>query len=320
MTHKQLSLALASTLVALAFLAASPARAKGHHGNVTISTDGEHDITACSQVKIEFDGQQTARTEQKFTLAKKDVSRLTMHLDSSSGISVVGWDRDNYGITACKAGSGSSESAAQQRLGEISISADGGHLTMTATGESNSWLVYFIVQAPRAAVLDMQSENGGINFRHVSGTIDARATNGPVSLRDCSGVVRAETTNGPIEFTGGSGDFHLSARNGPMSVRLTGTKWDGAGLDASSENGPLSVRVPDAYDSGVSVESRGHSPFSCKAPACNESHGDWGDGNRGVRMGGDNPVVRLRTVNGPVEIKSAGARNANHDSDDTGTD
>ena len=90
MARKHLSFSFASVsalLVALAFFAAGPARANNHHNNVSISTDDNHDITSCSQVKIDFDHDSTARGEQQFTLAKKDVSRLTMHLESGSAIS-----------------------------------------------------------------------------------------------------------------------------------------------------------------------------------------------------------------------------------------
>jgi DUF4097 and DUF4098 domain-containing protein YvlB len=173
-------------------------------------------------------------------------------------------------------------------------------------------VVFFIVQAPRGAVLDMETINGEISFRHVSGRIDARAANGPISLRDCQGQVRAHTENGPIDFFGQSGDFRLDAQNGPISVRLTGNQWDGAGLDARTENGPLTLEVPDGYTSGVRVESAGYSPFECKASACDHAQGTWRGGHNSIAMGSGNALVKMRTVNGPVSIQTAGL----HDRDD----
>jgi DUF4097 and DUF4098 domain-containing protein YvlB len=318
MAQNRLLFASASTLLLLGLLAGSPVRASSHHHGLTVSTDDHRDITDCSQIKIDFERGTTARGEQQFTVSKGDASPLTIRLDKGNSVSILGWDRADYSIKACKAAQGSSDSNAQSQLGQVSISTSGGRVTASGPGNEDNWMVYFIVQAPRNASLNLESENGEIALRRVSGTINARNTNGPIELRDCTGDVRAQSENGPIEFTGQSGDFHLSAQNGPIEVRLTGTKWDGAGLDAGSENGPLELRVPDGYVSGVSVESSGNSPFTCRAAGCNVS-GNGGDSDRTIRMGTGDAVIRLHTVNGPVAIKSASAGDSYHH-DDTNDD
>ena len=115
-----------------------------------------------------------------------------------------------------------------------------------------------------------------------------------VPLTDCS----------QVKITFGSGNLYLRAQNGPISVELTGTQWQGGSLDAHGTNGPLSLRLREGYRSGVRVESRGYSPFSCSAAACAAARKDWDDRNRSVEFGSAPLVVRLSTVNGPVSIGS----------------
>ena len=112
-------------------------------------------------------------------------------------------------------------------------------------------------------------------------------------LTDCS----------QVKITFGSGNLYLRAQNGPISVELTGTQWQGS-LDVHGTNGPLELDLPEGYRSGVRVESRGYSPFSCSAAACAAARKDWDDRNRSVQFGSAPPVVRLSTVNGPVSIGS----------------
>jgi len=62
--------------------------------------------------------------------------------------------------------------------------------------------------------------------------------------------------------------------------------------------------LPEGYRSGVRVEARGYSPFSCSAAACAAARKDWDHQNRSVQFGSAPLVVRLSTVNGPVSIGS----------------
>jgi hypothetical protein len=299
--------------LALGLLSSGLANARSDRHNLTVSTNDHEDITNCSQVEMRFGHEETARAEDQFTLARKDVARLAVRPAKNGGMAVQGWDRDEYSIKACKAAGGSSESSARNVLGQISVSTHSGNVTAQGPGDEDSWVVFFIVQAPRNAVLDMETENGPIGFRHVFGKIEARAANSPISLRDCEGQVRVHTENGPIDFFGNSGDFRLDAQNGPVSVHLTGTAWQGVGLEARTENGPLTLRVPDGYSSGVRVESAGYSPFECNAPACDHAQGSWRQGHHSIEMGQGNALVRMQTVNGPVAIKSARVHDRDED-------
>jgi len=313
---------LFASISTLALFGCGLANTGSHDHSISISTGDDNNATDCNQVKIPFSGQPVARDEQDFTLTRKDASRLSVRPGNNGGIIVHGWDRAEYQIKACKAASGGSESDAHSRVGRISVSASDGSVASQDPLGDDPWAVLFIVQAPRGAVMQMETENGEIGVHGISGSIDANSHNGPISLEDCGGQVRAHTENGPIDVSGKSGDFHLDAHNGPISVHLTGSRWEGGGLDARTEDGPLTLKIPDGYTSGVSVEASGSSPFSCKASACHDVHGDWINDARNVKLGSGNTVVRLRTVNGPVTVESNNGRHEREDrnSDDNGGD
>ena len=100
----------------------------------------------------------------------------------------------------------------------------------------------------------------------------------------------------------------ISATNGPVSVKLTGTRWDGT-LDATTQNGPVSLKLPRNFASGVDLTVKGHGPISCKAEACRDMKRSWHDDDndypRRLSFGSGARNVTLSTTNGPVVVKEA---------------
>jgi putative adhesin len=196
-------------------------------------------------------------------------------------------------------------------LAALHASLRGNELATDAADESSS-VIFFLVRAPRGAVLDLHANNGEVSVHNVEGNITASTQNGPISLKGSSGTIKASAQNGPISFGGASsGTVSLSAQNGPITVKLDGSTWNGE-LEAHTNNGPLSVKVPHDYRSGVVVESDGHSPFSCRADACvnrvKTARDDEDDDSlfpRRVEFGSGPTVVRLSSHNGPVSVKNS---------------
>jgi hypothetical protein len=228
---------------------------------------------------------------------------LVLNVPDGGGIRVQSWDKDGYSVLACMSAAGRSDEKARKTLEGISLSMSGGRLKIGGP-ESGTWLVFLLVKAPKNAQLELQTENGGISLKGVSGSIRAKSENGPIELTKCSQKVEARTQNGPISIHGGHGDFRVAAENGPISVDLLGTSWDGAGLEARTQNGPLSLSLPGNYKSGIRVEAAGYSPMSCKAPECKGAHKSWDDDQRWIEFNGDPQRVKLSTVNGPVSVES----------------
>lgn len=271
-----------------------------HHGNRTISFDDDFEsgVAGCSAMRVQFDGERAPVVSQNVAIG--NVRSLRIRSDQNGGIRVIGSGTGGYAVTACKA-TGLSSDASQ-----VQVNVNGNEVSATGP-DSDNWVVYFIVQTPRSATLDLTATNGPIGVHEFDGTLTARAKNGPLGIKDSTGTIAASTVNGPISIEGGSGNVKLSATNGPLAVKLAGASWLGGSLDASTQNGPLSLKLPRAYRSGVVVESLGHGPVSCHAEGCAAAlrqTDDYDDDRpRRIVLGSGASVVHLSTVNGPISVK-----------------
>jgi hypothetical protein len=297
--------AIAFAAVLAAAAGALPAAAGSH--NLTIST-GDEPIRDCDQVQVWFgdrsDRRPTAKESRHFTLPRGSTPELVMHLTESGGMSLTGWDGKDYEIEACLAAGASSEERAAELLKQVVIDFAGGRLSLRGPHEDD-WLVYFIVKVPKDAALDLASSNAPIGLQDVSGRIKATLQNGPISMTRCRGEIDVDAENGPVSVESGGGRQRLTVHNGPLAIALDGRRWDGYGMEAHAENGPLSLKLPDGYESGVSLEMSGHSPWRCNAPGCERSGGiGWDGGPKRLDFGGSHPVIKVSTVNGPVDVQS----------------
>jgi hypothetical protein len=264
--------------------------------NISVNTRGEP-LERCDQLDITYDSQPAARGEQQLSVTLADAPALTVSPPENGGVHVIGWDRAEYAITACKA---AQTAAAVDRV-DVSVRRG----VVSASGPSGGrWVVYLIVKAPARADLSLETTNGPISVAGMSGAVHARTTNGPIGLKDSGGRIDARAQNGPVSFAGRGGEVSLTAVNGPINVELDGDRWHDGSLVARAENGPVHVRIADNYRSGVRVESSGHSPWSCKGGACSAGRKEWDGGSRWVELGTGPTTVRISTGNGPVAITS----------------
>jgi hypothetical protein len=260
--------------------------------------------SSCSELKQSFDELEVARAEQRVALTRAQANPLIIHPPTNDGLQVQGWDRDEYSITACIAAGAPTVEEARSRAEEIKISVVNGQVRYDGPSGSSTWSVFLLVNAPRSADLDLETENGPIGLYEVQGQVTARATNGPITMRRCSGDIHLDTENGPVSVQGGGGDVHARTSNGPISLALEGERWEGAGLEASDQNGPLQVELPEQFVSGVRIESGQYSPWHCGGP-CAKGRKDWSDQGRSIEFGSGRIVVRVSTVNGPVWVEGA---------------
>jgi hypothetical protein len=259
----------------------------------------------CSQVNMMFGDYEVARAEQHGTIPVS-AGTLDIRPESNGGVQIQPGTGSTYGITACIGAGARRASEAQAAADGVRLVIEGSRVRVTGANfggsrSIQSWSVQLIVTAPDGASIDVETMNGPIGVSGFSGTLAARASNGPISLDETTGSVRARASNGPISVTGSRGEFDIETANGPIDVRLSGRRWDGH-LDARAANGPLTLHVPAGYQSGVEITSSNHSPWSCRAAACQSGNRDWDDRTRTLRLGVDPVVVRLSTVNGPVTV------------------
>jgi DUF4097 and DUF4098 domain-containing protein YvlB len=300
MSKRDLAFLVSAT--ALLALVLTGARAASRHHSVSISDGHRHPMTDCSDLRIRFDERDAVVRSEEHTLTKAEAPILEIRPHTNGGVQIVGWEKDTYSVTACKAASGAD---AERILSQITVSIDKGRISTKGPGDDDDWTVYLLIRAPKSAVLDLETKNGPISLHDVDGKLTARAHNGPISLKNFSGEADITAVNGPISLEGSNGNVRVRTENGPISVALTGKTWSGTGLTADAKNGPLTLMVPRDYQSSFVVESRNYSPVSCKASICDNARKTWDDENRRIEFGNAPAMIRLSTVNGPVSVRDS---------------
>jgi Putative adhesin len=303
------SLAPIALSIAAAALSLGPAiEARAEHGRGhSISIDDGVSAPGCAGVHVTFGGLETARAEETLTIPRAQARDLVLSGARRGGVTVTGTGASAFTITACKVAAGESDAEAAALLPKIALKNAGGRISVEGPDEG-SWTGFLVVSAPRDADFSIEATNGPVSASNLAGAISIRIANGPVTLNGLSGALNVDAVNGPVTLKQASGDVRIKTSNGPVSVTLSGTRWEGKGLDADAKNGPLTLRLPDDYTSSVRVETSTHSPLSCRAAACARAHREDGDRTRLIEIGGSDAVVRLSSVNGPVSIVSAAPR------------
>lgn len=282
------SIAAAALLAPLTLV---PRPALAHDMSVQVRPG--HEVRTCDDLEVTFDDRPAVTATERLTAPG---AKLTVHASRNGGVYVNGGSRQDFAISVCKAAAPAGGAGV---LDQLKASLSGGTLSATGPG-SDGWVVYFIIDAPAKADLDLDATNGPIHVAQISGSTTVRAQNGPIKLLGLSGRVSARTQNGPIAYEGGSGTVELTAQNGPLAVRLAGSKWAEGSLTASAQNGPVKVQGPRDFASTVRVRSSQHSPWKCDG--CDAGRRTWDDSARWVEFGSGPVAVTVSTVNGPVKV------------------
>jgi DUF4097 and DUF4098 domain-containing protein YvlB len=149
------------------------------------------------------------------------------------------------------------------------------------TERRESWSVSYRINVPHESDLDLNTVNGGITVDDVLGDIEFSATNGGVSLTEVGGTVSGRTTNGGLK------------------VQLSGTQWDGEGLDVRTTNGGITLVLPEDFNAELeSATTNGGITVDFPVTVS-------GRINRRLQttLGSGGPLLRAITTNGGVTIK-----------------
>jgi DUF4097 and DUF4098 domain-containing protein YvlB len=122
-------------------------------------------------------------------------------------------------------------------------------------------------------------------------------------VEDVSGTLRLRAENGLVSLIGVTGDVNARVRNGPLTVKLTGGRWEGTGLDAESTNGPVDLAIPEHYDAQLETGTV-NGPMDLAFPLTVTVQGRL---SRRIRatLGRGGPPVLVVTTNGPLTIRRA---------------
>lgn len=201
----------------------------------------------------------------------------------NGGVSVTGWTRDSMVVRTRIRVTARSQSEARSVASEIRTTIRGSDVIVDGprNDDDAQWNASLYAMVPEKSDLRVETRNGPVGISQVSGNIDATTSNGPLSLSDLGGTVRARTTNGPL------------------SISLTGSRWNGSGLDARTTNGPLTISVPEGYNAHLEAGTT-NGPVSLGFPIT-----VVGRITRDIStdLGSGGATIRATTTNGPLSIR-----------------
>jgi hypothetical protein len=211
--------------------------------------------------------------------------RGAVHVDArpNGGIHVQGGPQNGIHLRVKVEAQGDTEAEAQALAAQVRIETDG---TIRAVGPENRryqrWWVSFRLDVPHQTDLHLEADNGGIHVEDVTGTAEFQTMNGGIHLQDVGGNVRGRTTNGGLH------------------VALSGSEWDGEGLDLATTNGGVHLELPSNYNARLET-STVNGQVHANLPVAGRRQGRTG-GRIDTELGRGGPLLKLETTNGGVHI------------------
>jgi len=197
-------------------------------------------------------------------------------------VSFIGENRRDVRIVARVQASADDDATANATARQIRIITEGGQIRSEGPPQRDhtSWSVSYDVYVPNQTNLEAITENGGISAEDVSGEMNLDATNGGIHLSHVGGSVRARTTNGGV------------------TANLSGTTWQGQGLDLQTTNGGATVYVPRGYNAQLETGTTNGGmqvdfPITVRGSLTRRIS---------TQLGSGGPLVRVVTTNGGVHI------------------
>lgn len=207
---------------------------------------------------------------------------LRVDASPNGGVRVRAWDRNEVKVEARVQTRGDSDRDARALAEEVTVDASGRSVSSNGprTNGRRNWSVSYVVWAPTASDLALESTNGGISVEGITGDVTAETTNGGIDLSGALGRVEAETTNGGItlDLTRGSSSGSISAETTNGGISLIIPEGRSAELEAETTTGGISVDFPVQVQGRIGRRLR-------------------------TTLGEGGPMIRLETTNGGIGIR-----------------
>lgn len=202
----------------------------------------------------------------------------------NGGVSVTGWTNNEIVVKIRIRAQGRTMSDAKAVASQIRTVISGSKVSVDGPrhdDDDNQWSASLVASIPSRSNLRVETQNGPVSVTQLTGDMDLQTRNGPMSLYDLAGNVKARTTNGPL------------------TISLTGSKWDGTGLDARTVNGPLTISVPENYSAHLETGTT-NGPMRLGFPVTVS-----GRINRDIStdLGSGGATIRATTTNGPLTLR-----------------
>ena len=209
-------------------------------------------------------------------------TKISVDGGDNGGVAFFGENRSDVKIVARVQASADDDATASEIAKQIRVFTDGGKIRSEGPSERGhrSWSVSYDIYVPNQANLEAITENGGISAEQIQGEMNFEATNGGIHLSDVGGNVRARTTNGGVH------------------ADLSGTTWQGEGLDLQTTNGGATVNVPRGYNAQLETGTTNGGmkvdfPITVRGSLTRHIS---------TQLGSGGPTVRVITTNGGVHI------------------
>ena len=210
-----------------------------------------------------------------------------LHVDSrpNGGIEVKGWDRGEARLSVRITALADTAEEARAIASQVRVVTDG---AIRATGPESrdgdrQWYASFRLDLPRDADFDLQADNGGLHLEGVNGH------------------ARLSTVNGGIHLDGVGGKVEGSTSNGGLHVNLSGSEWQGEGLDVRTTNGGVHLEIPEGYNARLetsTVNGGVHSDLPVSGGRGRHRSG----GRIETDLGRGGATLRLTTTNGGLHV------------------
>ena len=211
---------------------------------------------------------------------------ITVDGKKNGGVTVKGWERSEIFVRSKVQTWADSEAEASALINQIRIETIGANIYAVGPDSlrQSGWSVSYEVFVPFRSNLSLKTHNGGIGITDVRGMIEFDALNGGVSLRRLAGSVKGRTTNGGL------------------SIDLTGTRWDGEGIDVKTMNGGVKLLIPEDYSARLETGTvNGGIKVNFPITLQGEIKRDLS-----INLGGGGPTIRVMTTNGGVTVSRKG--------------
>ena len=209
-------------------------------------------------------------------------SKISVDGGDNGGVAFIGENRRDVKIVARIQTSADDDATAAEIAKQIRIFTEGGQIHSEGPSQRGhrGWSVSYDIYVPNKTNLEAITENGGISAEQIQGEMTLEATNGGIHLTDVGGNVRARTTNGGVH------------------ADLSGTTWQGEGLDLQTTNGGATVNVPRGYNAQLETGTTNGGmevdfPITVRGRLTRRIS---------TQLGSGGPTVRVVTTNGGVHI------------------
>jgi hypothetical protein len=245
---------------------------------------------------------------------------LKLH-NSNGKTRIVGEDREDILVTACKRARAESSEAAMRLLGEITLtrSEANGVLELDLVVPRN-WKRHgsanLDVRVPRGLGVEVAASNGRVLIEGLRAAVKAHSSNGSVSVIDTVGDIVVHTSNAKVECDGTRGRLIARSSNGKIELQEHRGSVDAAtsnglidaeiqeigreGVTLSTSNGRIALRLPEQIDADVDLHVDNGVVRNDRSlvRATRETNGRV----RGT-LGKGGPMIKLRTTNGSISLR-----------------